>query len=120
VSSTGLTLTSGTHEVQVRAVHQSGRTVTSTARTVVADTTAPAFTTKPNLALRTGTVTTTAVPLTLGWKVTTADLKSATTLYRNAIWTRTWPTSTKHTLKITVKATADRPTITTDGIVYLR
>ncbi|MGW4285842.1 N-acetylmuramoyl-L-alanine amidase [Streptomyces sp. NPDC004673] len=245
-TSAKLTLAAGKHQVQVKAVHQSGRTATSLARTVVADTTAPTFTTKPNLALRTGTVDTAAVPLTLGWKaadnvslketrltaplaktygptvtsaaltaksgtatawtlraydtlgnsatasvpgtpvilqetsatrsgtwttkssssylggrslgsstrnasltwtftgrsvawvvsrastsgqadiyvdgtkVTTADLKSTTTAYRNALWTKTWPTSTKHTLKIVVRATTGRPTITTDGIVYLK
>ncbi|MYV42957.1 N-acetylmuramoyl-L-alanine amidase [Streptomyces sp. SID1328] len=245
-TSAKLTLPAGTHKVQVEAVHQSGRTATSATRTVVADTTAPTFTTKPNLSLRTGTVSTTAVPLTLGWKaadnvslketrltaplartygptvtsaaqtaksgaatawalraydtlgnsasasvtgtpvilqetsatrsgtwttkssasylggkslssstknasltwtftgrsvawvvsrasasgqadiyvdgtrLTTADLKSSATAYRNALWTKTWPTSTKHTLKIVVRATTGRPAITTDGIVYLK
>ncbi|MYQ45075.1 N-acetylmuramoyl-L-alanine amidase [Streptomyces sp. SID4985] len=245
-TSAKLTLASGSHQVQIRAVHQSGRMATSTARTVVVDTTAPVFTTKPNLALRTGTVTTTAVPLTLGWKaadsvslketrltaplaktygptvtsaahtarsgaattwalraydavgnsaaasvagtpvilqetsatrtgtwttksstsylggrslaagaknasltwtftgrsvawvvsratasgqadiyvdgkwVTTADLRSTATAYRNALWTKTWPAAAKHTLKIVVKGTAGRPTVTTDGIVYLK
>ncbi|MFJ6744133.1 N-acetylmuramoyl-L-alanine amidase [Streptomyces sp. NPDC091279] len=245
-TSAKLTLAPGTHQVQVKAVHQSRKTVTSAARTVVAETTAPTFTTKPNLALRTGTVATAAVPLTLGWKatdnvslkearltaplaktygpavttaahtaksgvatawslraydtvgnsaaasvagtpvilqetsaakagtwtaksstsylggkslsssaknasltwtftgrsvawvvsraatsgqadiyidgkkVTTVDLKSATTAYRNAIWTKTWTTSAKHTLKIVVKGTAGRPAVTTDGIVYLK
>ncbi|MFD8676272.1 N-acetylmuramoyl-L-alanine amidase [Streptomyces seoulensis] len=245
-TSAKLTLTAGTHKVQVRAVHQSGRTATSGERTVVADTTAPTFPTKPNLSLRTGTVDTAAVPLTLGWKaadnvalketrltaplaktygptvtsaaltaksgaatawtlraydtlgnsasasvtgtpvilqetsaaksgtwttksssgylggrslgsstknasltwtftgrsvawvvsraatsgqadiyvdgtkVTTADLKSTTTAYRNALWTKTWPTSAKHTLKIVVRATTGRPAVTTDGIVYLK
>ncbi|MFD8910322.1 N-acetylmuramoyl-L-alanine amidase [Streptomyces sp. NPDC059575] len=245
-TSAKLPLASGSHQVQVRAVHQSGRTATSTARTVVVDTTAPVFTTKPNLALRTGTVNTTAVPLTLGWKaadsvslketrltaplaktygptvtgaahtaksgaattwalraydavgnsaaasvagtpvilqetsatrtgtwtaksstsylggrslaagvknasltwtftgrsvswvvsratasgqadiyldgkwVTTADLRSSAAAYRNALWTKTWPTAAKRTLKIVVKGTAGRPTVTTDGIVYLK
>ncbi|MEW2130510.1 N-acetylmuramoyl-L-alanine amidase [Streptomyces sp. NPDC005435] len=245
-ASAKVTLPAGTHKVQVKAVHQSGRTVTSAARTVVADTTAPTFTTKPNLSLRTGTVSTTAVPLTLGWKaadnvslketrltapltktygptvtsaaqtaksgtattwtlraydtvgnsaaasasgtpvilqetsakrtgtwtakssgsylggkslssgtknasltwtftgrsvswvvsraaasgqadvyvdgkkVTTADLKASVTAYRNAVWTRSWSASAQHTLKIVVKATAGRPTVTTDGIVYLK
>ncbi|TGN74478.1 N-acetylmuramoyl-L-alanine amidase [Streptomyces bauhiniae] len=245
-SSAKLTLAAGTHKVQVKAVHQSGRTATSATRTVVADTTAPTFTTKPNLSLRTGTVNTTAVPLTLGWKaadnvslketrltaplartygptvtsaaqtaksgaatawslraydtpgnsasasvsgtpvilqetsatksgawttksstsylggrslsssaknasltwtftgrsvawvvsrasasgqadiyvdgtkVTTADLKSSTTAYRSALWTKTWSTSAKHTLKIVVRATSGRPAVTTDGIVYLK
>ncbi|MFJ5308434.1 peptidoglycan recognition protein [Streptomyces sp. NPDC088350] len=77
-TSAKLPLAPGTHQVQVKAVHQSGRTVTSAARTVVAETTAPTFTTKPNLALRTGTVNTTAVPLTLGWKATdNVSLKEA-------------------------------------------
>ncbi|MGW0957428.1 N-acetylmuramoyl-L-alanine amidase, partial [Streptomyces sp. NPDC002545] len=62
------TLTLGSHQVQVRATHQSGRTATSTAATVVAETTAPTFPTKPALALRAGTVNTTAVPVTLSWK----------------------------------------------------
>ncbi|MEU7418371.1 peptidoglycan recognition protein family protein [Streptomyces antibioticus] len=245
-TSAKVTLGSGKHQVQVRAVHQSGRTATSTAVTVVADTTAPTFTTKPNLALRTGTVTATAVPLTLNWKaadttalkdvrltapaaktygptvttaqhtakpgaatvwsmkaydmvgntatasvtgtpvilqetsakrtgtwtsksstsylggksltsktknasltwtftgrsvawvvsrastsgqayvyvdgkkVTTVDLKSSTTSYRNAIWTKTWSSAAKHTVRIVVVGTSKRPTITTDGLVYLK
>ncbi|MFJ9668811.1 peptidoglycan recognition protein [Streptomyces sp. NPDC101219] len=239
-------LTAGTHKVAVRAVHQSGRTTTTAAATVVAETTAPAFTTKPNLALRTGTVNTAAVPLTLKWKatdgaalkevrltaptaktygptitsaphtaksatatkwslkahdqagntatasvtgtpvilqessakksgtwstkssssylggksytsstknasltwtftgrsvawtvsraatsgkahiyvdgkkVTTVDLKSSTTKYRDAIWTRTWSTSAKHTVKIVVAGTSGRPTVTTDALTYLK
>ena len=236
----------GTHQVQVRAVHQSGKTTTSAAATVVAETTAPTFTTKPNLALRTGTVNTTAVPLKLSWKATdnsalkqvkltapatatygptttsanhtaksgtattwsmtaydqagntasasvsgtpvilqetaavrsgtwttrssssylggksysssaknasltwtftgrsvawvvsraatsgqayvyvdgtktaTVDLKSSTAKYRDALWTKTWSTSAKHTVKIVVVGTSGRPTVTTDGIVYLK
>ncbi|MEU1696926.1 N-acetylmuramoyl-L-alanine amidase, partial [Streptomyces hirsutus] len=240
------TLTAGTHKVAVRAVHQSGKTATTAAATVVAETTAPAFTTKPNLELRTGTVNTAAVPLTLKWKatdgaalkevrltaptaktygptvtsaphtaksgaattwslkaydqagntatasvagtpvilqetsatksgtwtakssasylggksytssaknaslswtftgrsvawvasraatsgqahvyvdgtkVTTVDLKSSTTKYRDALWTKTWSTSTKHTVKIVVVGTGGRPAVTTDGLVYLK
>ncbi|MEV5999569.1 N-acetylmuramoyl-L-alanine amidase [Streptomyces griseomycini] len=240
------TLTAGTHQVAVRAVHQSGRTTTTAAATVVAETTAPAFTTKPNLALRTGTVNTAAVPLTLKWKATdgvalkevrltaptartygptvtsanhtarsgsattwsmkaydragntatasvagtpvilqessatrsgkwttkssssylggksytsssrnaslswtftgrsvawtvsrattsgqahiyvdgkkaaTVDLKSSTTKYRDAIWTKTWSGSAKHTIKIVVAGTSGRPAVTTDGVVYLK
>ncbi|MFD7767717.1 N-acetylmuramoyl-L-alanine amidase [Streptomyces sp. NPDC059787] len=240
------TLTAGTHQVAVRAVHQSGRTTTTAATTVVAETTAPTFTTKPNLALRTGTVNTAAVPLTLKWKATdgaalkevrltaptaktygptvtsanhtaksgaattwslkaydragntatasvagtpvilqessatrsgtwttkssssylggksytsssknaslswtftgrsvawtvsrattsgqahiyvdgkktaTVDLKSSTTKYRDAIWTKTWSGSAKHTIKIVVVGTSGRPAITTDGVVYLK
>ncbi|MFH8474673.1 peptidoglycan recognition protein [Streptomyces sp. NPDC018000] len=240
------TLAVGSHRVQVRAIHQSGKVTTSAAATVVADRTAPAFTTKPNLALRTGTVNTTAVPVTLKWKATdaaslkevrltaplaktygptttsashtaksgvatswamsaydqagntaaasvagtpvivqessatktgtwttkssssylggksyssssknaslswtftgrsvalvasraatsgqvyvyvdgakvsTVDLKSSTTKYRDALWTKSWSSSAKHTVKIVVVATSGRPTITTDGIVYLK
>ncbi|MDH6607760.1 hypothetical protein M2164_003395 [Streptomyces sp. SAI-208] len=62
-------LAAGTHKVAVRAVHQSGKTApATTALTVVADTTAPTFSTTPKITLRTGTVNTTAVPVTLGWK----------------------------------------------------
>lgn len=240
------TLAAGTHRVTVRAVHQSGRTATTAAATVVAETAPPAFTTKPNLALRTGTVNTAAVPLTLKWKATdgaalkdvrltaptaktygptttsahhtaksgaattwsmtahdragntasasvagtpvilqessatksgtwttkssssylggksytsssknaslswtftgrsvawtvsrattsgqahiyvdgtktaTVDLKSSTTKYRDAIWTKTWSGSAKHTVKIVVVGTSGRPAVTTDGIVYLK
>ncbi|MET8742520.1 N-acetylmuramoyl-L-alanine amidase [Streptomyces sp. NPDC004728] len=240
------TLAVGTHQVQVRATHQSGKVTTSAAATVVAEQTAPTFSTKPNLALRTGTVNTTAVPLTLKWKATdaaslkevrltapvaktygptttsashtaksgvsttwsmkaydragntatasvagtpvivqessatksgtwttrssssylggksysssskgaslswtftgrsvalvasrattsgqayvyvdgvkvsTVDLKSSTTKYRDALWTKSWSSSAKHTVKIVVVATSGRPTVTTDGIVYLK
>ncbi|WP_374293998.1 N-acetylmuramoyl-L-alanine amidase [Streptomyces olivochromogenes] len=245
-TSAGATLPLGSHTVAVRAVHQSGKTATSAALTVVAETTAPTFTTAPTLSLRTGTVNTTAVPATLGWKATdntvlgsvkllapttatygptatsaavtaksgaattwslraydvagnyrtsspaftpvilqesaaaktgtwtsrssssylggasyssgskgasltwtftgrsaawvvsrattsgqayvyvdgtkvsTVDLKSATTQYRQALWTKTWSTSAKHTVKIVVVGTAGRPTVTTDGLVYLK
>ncbi|MEV7990477.1 N-acetylmuramoyl-L-alanine amidase [Streptomyces sp. NPDC086077] len=245
-TSANTTLTAGSHTVAVRAVHQSRRTATTAALTVVTDTTAPAFTTTPKISLRTGTVNTTAVPVTLAWKaaddkalrevrllspttatfgpttatssrtakpgiagtwsmraydlagnyrtsspaytpvilqetsatksgswttrsstsylggksyssgsksaslswtftgrsaswvvsrastsgqayvyvdgvkVSTVDLKSSTTLYRQAIWTKTWTSSAKHTVKIVVVGTSGRPTITTDGLVYIK
>ncbi|MGW1804734.1 N-acetylmuramoyl-L-alanine amidase [Streptomyces sp. NPDC002078] len=245
-TSAGTTLALGSHTVAVRAVHQSGKTTTSAAVNVVAETTAPTFTTTPNLSLRTGTVNTNAVPVTLGWKATdnaalqsvkllspttatfgptttsssrtaasgtaatwsmraydyagnyrtsspsytpvilqetsavksgswttrsstsylggksyssgskgasltwtftgrsaswvvsrasssgqayvyvdgvkvsTVDLKSSTTLYRQAIWTKTWSSSAQHTIKIVVVGTSGRPTITTDGLVYIK
>jgi uncharacterized protein with LGFP repeats len=245
-TSASATLALGTHTVAVRAIHQSGKTTTTTALNVVAETTAPTFTTAPKLSLRTGTVSTTAAPVTLGWKaaddqalryvkllapttatfgptvtsssrtakpgtattwsmraydyagnyrtasasytpvilqetsatksgswtarsstsylggqsyssgskgasltwtftgrsaawvvsrattsgqayvyvdgtkVATVDLKSATTLYRQAVWTKTWSTSAKHTVKIVVVGTSGRPTITTDGLVYIK
>ncbi|MEU6485512.1 N-acetylmuramoyl-L-alanine amidase [Streptomyces sp. NPDC046887] len=71
-TSAQVALAPGRHTVAVRAVHQSGCTATSSPATVVADATAPAFTAKPSLALRTGSVSTTAVPLTLGWKASDA------------------------------------------------
>ncbi|MEU9174759.1 peptidoglycan recognition protein [Streptomyces sp. NPDC048420] len=245
-TSAATTLAAGTHKVAVRAVHQSGKTATTTALTVVADTTAPTFSTTPKITLRTGTVSTTAVPVTLGWKaadnaalkqvgllspttatfgptttsssrtakpgtastwsmkaydfagntrtsspsytpmilqetsatksgswttrsstsylggksyssgsknasltwtftgrsaawvvsrastsgqayvyvdgtkVATVDLKSSTTKYRQAIWTKSWSSSAKHTVKIVVVGTSGRPTITTDGLVYVK
>ncbi|MFJ5529238.1 peptidoglycan recognition protein [Streptomyces sp. NPDC093261] len=54
-----------------------------------------------------------------GTKVATVDLKSSTTLYRQAIWTKTWSGSAKHTLKIVVVGTSGRPTVTTDGIATI-
>ncbi|MEU1482421.1 N-acetylmuramoyl-L-alanine amidase [Streptomyces sp. NPDC005752] len=245
-SSAKATLAVGSHTVQVRATHQSGRTSVSAAATVVADRTAPAFSTKPSLSLRTGTVNTTAVPLTLKWKgsdavrlrdvrltapvartygptttsashtaksgvatswkmtaydlagnstaasvagtpvilqessakrsgtwttkssssylggksytsgtknaslswtftgrsvawvvsrastsgqayvyvdgvkAATVDLKSSSAAYRQAVWTKSWPASAKHTVKIVVAGTKGRPTLTTDGLVHLR
>ncbi|WP_171991029.1 N-acetylmuramoyl-L-alanine amidase [Streptomyces sp. JHA26] len=245
-TSASTTLPPGSHTVAVRAVHQSGRTVTTATLKVVAETTAPTFSTTPRLSLRTGTVNTAAVPVTLGWKaaddkalrgvklltpaaasfgptttasnrtaasgktvgwsmqaydyagnyrnasasytpvilqetsavrsgswtsrssssylggksyssgskgaaltwtftgrsaswvvsrasssgqvyvyvdgvkVSTVDLKSSTTQYRQAIWTKTWSGSAKHTVKIVVVGTSGRPTITTDGLVYIK
>ncbi|MET7457977.1 N-acetylmuramoyl-L-alanine amidase [Streptomyces sp. NPDC005574] len=245
-NSAAVTLTAGSHTVQVRATHQSGKTTLTPAITVTAETTPPVFTTKPTLSLRTGTVDTTAVPVTLTWKAgdnaalkevrlttptpktygpittsaqltaksgaatafsltaqdqagntatatasatpvllqetaatktgtwtkkssssylggtslssatknaslswtftgrsaawivsraatsgqavvyvdgtktATVDLKSSTTAYRNASWTKNWSAAGKHTIKIVVSATSGRPTVTTDGIAYLR
>ncbi|MGW6287991.1 peptidoglycan recognition protein family protein [Streptomyces sp. NPDC055107] len=246
VTSASATLAAGKHSVQVRATHQSGKTSLSPVATVVADTAPPVFSTKPALALRTGTVSTTAVPLTLKWKATdaaslkevrltapvaktygpttgsashtakpakatawkmtaydhagntaaasvsgtpvilqesaakkggkwttkssgsylggksyssstkgasltwtftgrsaawvvsraatsgqayvyvdgkkaaTVDLKSSATKYRQAIWTKSWSTGAKHTVKIVVVGTKGRPALTTDGLVYLK
>lgn len=97
------TLAVGTHKVTVRAVHQSTKTTTSAAATVVAETTAPTFTTKPALSLRTGTVSTTAVPLTLSWKA--ADSAALKEVRLTAPVARTYgPTtySAAHTAKSAV------------------
>ncbi|MDX3453421.1 peptidoglycan recognition protein [Streptomyces sp. ME02-8801-2C] len=53
-------------------------------------------------------------------KVATVDLKSATTKYRDAIWTKSWSASAKHTVKMVVVGTSGRPAVTTDGLVYLK
>ncbi|MDN3265886.1 N-acetylmuramoyl-L-alanine amidase [Streptomyces sp. CSDS2] len=244
-SSAAITLTGGRHTVQVRATHVSGKTTTSAAVTVIADTTRPTYPTAPSAALRTGTVNTAGVPVTVTWKAAddngvraqaatsptaatlassatswsttakagastqfalkatdlagntatasvtrtatllqesaakatgswskrsstsylggyasssstaaasltwtfkgrsvawiasrastsgqvkvyldgtyqaTVDLKSATTLFRQAMWTKTWSSAAQHTVKIVVVGTSGRPTVTTDGIAVL-
>ncbi|MER7714527.1 peptidoglycan recognition protein [Streptomyces werraensis] len=55
-----------------------------------------------------------------GVKAATVDLRSAATSYRQAIWTKTWSANAKHTVKIVVVGTSGRPTVTTDGLVYIR
>ncbi|MEU6345188.1 N-acetylmuramoyl-L-alanine amidase [Streptomyces sp. NPDC046977] len=55
-----------------------------------------------------------------GKKTATVELKSSSTLYRQTIWSTAWSTSAKHTLKIVVVGTSGRPTITTDGITYVK
>ncbi|MQY37941.1 hypothetical protein SRB17_59490 [Streptomyces sp. RB17] len=243
--SASISVASGSHTVQVRATHVRGSTTLSGSVTLVGDTTAPTFPTAPGVKVRTGTVSSTAVPVTVTWKaadnaalakvmatspssatfgptvtswnttakpgtsdlfalkaydvagtaagasvyrtpniiqetsttrtgtwthrsstsylggysyssssagasiswtftgrsvawivsrastsgqayiyvdgtkVSTVDLKSSTTLYRQAIWTKTWSSSAKHTLKIVVVGTSGRPTITTDGIATI-
>lgn len=52
-------------------------------------------------------------------KVATIDLRTAKPAVRQVIWTRAWPAATRHTVKIVVVGTRGRPTVTTDGIVYL-
>lgn len=55
-----------------------------------------------------------------GTKIATVDLKSSTTKYRQALWTKTWSKSAKHTVKVVVVGTTGRPAITTDGLAYLK
>ncbi|MEU1301563.1 peptidoglycan recognition protein family protein [Streptomyces shenzhenensis] len=245
-TSAGAGLAAGTHQLAVRAVHVSGKTSATPSVKVVAETTAPRFTTQPKATLRKGGVNTAAVPVTLSWKaadnaalrsvaITTApaatygptvtsahrtaksgaalswsfkaadyagntktatakatvtvrqesaakrtgpwttrssshylggrslssssknasltwtftgrsaawvvsrapssgaavvyvdgakaatvDLKSSSTLYRQAIWTKSWSTSGPHTVKVVVVGTSGRPTVTTDGLVHLK
>ncbi|GAA1297126.1 hypothetical protein Psi02_13940 [Planotetraspora silvatica] len=70
-ASASLTLASGSHKVQLRAVNINGTTATSSTYTVVVDKTAPAFGTAAYLGIRTGAVSTTGViPVGLHWKAT--------------------------------------------------
>ncbi|MEV6108505.1 peptidoglycan recognition protein [Streptomyces sp. NPDC051940] len=72
------TLAVGTHTVAVRATHIGGKTSTSAAVTVVAETTAPTFTKAPFIGIRGGTASSTSVPVYLSWAATDANgLKSA-------------------------------------------
>ena len=54
-----------------------------------------------------------------GARVALVDLKSATTLYRQAIWTKSWAASGRHTITIVVVGTPGRPTVTADAIATL-
>ncbi|GAA2688950.1 N-acetylmuramoyl-L-alanine amidase [Actinoplanes palleronii] len=64
-----LTLTPGTHTVQVRATHTSGATGVTGAYKIVADVTAPGLS-GPSPYLRAGTYSTTSVPVTVLYKAT--------------------------------------------------
>jgi hypothetical protein len=55
-----------------------------------------------------------------GKKVATLDLKASKNTYRQAVWTKSWATSAKHTVKIVVAGTRGRPKVVTDGIVYVK
>jgi hypothetical protein len=65
-----LRLPPGRHKVTVRAVHLSGRTASFT-RLVIADTTAPRFTTGPAVVLRRGPLAG-SVPIRVGWSAADA------------------------------------------------
>ncbi|MEU4428194.1 N-acetylmuramoyl-L-alanine amidase [Actinoplanes sp. NPDC024001] len=54
-----------------------------------------------------------------GKKVKTVDLKSQKTLNRQAVWARDL-TYGKHTIEIVVLGTSGRPTVISDGLVYLK
>ena len=55
-----------------------------------------------------------------GVKVSTVDLRSSATEYRRIVWTKSWTSSAKHTVKVVVVGTSGRPRVITDGLVYLR
>ncbi|HEX6471316.1 MAG TPA: N-acetylmuramoyl-L-alanine amidase [Streptosporangiaceae bacterium] len=70
-TSAKVTLSPGSHTLQVRATNLDGTTVTSPSYAVVADATRPVFGKAATLALRTGSVSSAGTsPVVLGWKVT--------------------------------------------------
>ena len=90
---------SGTHKLQIRAVHVSGNAETTPAATVVSDLTVPVVS-APWLGMRGGTVTTTAVPVTVNFKAsdnTKVTWVGGTTPAAGKLPTTatTWPTSAK-------------------------
>ncbi|SEG59273.1 Chitinase A, N-terminal domain [Thermomonospora echinospora] len=245
-TSARVTMAAGSHRLQVRAVNLNGTTVSSPVYPVVADTTAPVFTTPPRLTVRTGTAGAGSVPVRLGWKATdntalqsvkatsptaktftpattswnasakpntsmrwsltaadatgntrsssvthtaalvhesgstrtgtwkrtnsgsylggkayyssakgatarytftgrsfglifqrgtkrgavhvyvdgvkaaTVDTRASSTAYRRIVWTKSWNTSGRHTVKLVVVGTRGRPTVVTDGLVYIK
>ncbi|MFK0151590.1 peptidoglycan recognition protein [Streptomyces sp. NPDC090493] len=66
--SASISVAAGSHTVQVRATHVRGSTTLSGSVTLVGDTAAPTFPTAPAVRTRTGSVSSTAVPVTVTWK----------------------------------------------------
>jgi hypothetical protein len=48
------------------------------------------------------------------------DLRSARTIYRQAVWSRWWSGGGRHTVRVQVEGTAGRPGAVLDGLVYLK
>lgn len=46
----------------------------------------------------------------------TIDLRSASTLYRQAVWARSWATSASHSVRVEVVS----PGVVLDGLVYIK
>jgi hypothetical protein len=55
-----------------------------------------------------------------GLRIGTLDLRSASTLHRQAIWAKNWGTTGTHTVKVVVAGTTGRPGVIVDGLVVLR
>jgi hypothetical protein len=55
-----------------------------------------------------------------GVRIGTFDLRSASTLHRQAIWARNWGATGMHTVKVVVAGTTGRPGVILDGLVVLR
>ncbi|GLW32726.1 N-acetylmuramoyl-L-alanine amidase [Actinoplanes regularis] len=49
-----------------------------------------------------------------------ADLRSTSAQYRRVVFTKSWPDTAEHTVKVLPEGTAARPAVTVDGLVYLR
>lgn len=65
-----ITLPAGAHQVRVRAANLNGTTALSPLYPVVADTARPVFGTPPDLAVRTGAMSASSLPVRLRWKAT--------------------------------------------------
>ncbi|WP_328460664.1 N-acetylmuramoyl-L-alanine amidase [Actinoplanes sp. NBC_00393] len=48
------------------------------------------------------------------------DLQSPIAKHRQAVWTRSWGTSGRHTVRVQPEGTAGRPSVILDGLAYLR
>ncbi|GAA3915710.1 N-acetylmuramoyl-L-alanine amidase [Actinoplanes auranticolor] len=93
-------LTPGRHTVQVQMNRVGGPISVSDTRAVIADSTRPTFPGRPELSLRTGTVSTTAAPVTLKWQAADAVGLSAVQLTSPrrttfATGARSWNTTAK-------------------------
>ncbi|WP_250007350.1 N-acetylmuramoyl-L-alanine amidase [Actinoplanes sp. M2I2] len=48
------------------------------------------------------------------------DLRSATPMPRQVVWSRWWPQGGEHTVRVVVEGTPGRPGVALDGLVYLK
>lgn len=55
-----------------------------------------------------------------GRHVATIDLRAATTRYRTVVWSRSWSTSARHTVRVVVLGTSGRPRVDVDAFVVVR
>jgi pimeloyl-ACP methyl ester carboxylesterase len=55
-----------------------------------------------------------------GRYVTTVDLRASAAAWRRVVYTRTWPTSGTHTIRVVCLATAGHPRVNVDAFVVLR
>lgn len=55
-----------------------------------------------------------------GVKQGTVDLRASTSAFRQVVFTKTWPTAAKHTIRIVSQGTAGRPYVYSDGFAVLK